>query len=189
MFGEPLFRSADLSAYLHEQNAQIERHVRQSVQQSDLSKTDEEIAEQLLIQLRVDGLVVDFDHPKSCVKEKIVTVLNDDQPVETGGVMVTYSFKFTGQRDLFKMRGTLFSTTPRGEVSNDVIVVGFEGKDDHGRIKQELDKQTEALRACVADSSTQIEIHNAALKAKLLEAVARRRRELDNVEALKIFLQ
>jgi hypothetical protein len=86
------------------------------------------------------------------------------------------------------MKPSRWSNPPRGEVRGNSVIVGAEGRNDPASLKQELDRQEAALREYVGNSTSQVASHNAALKPKIMDAVARRRNQLSELDKLKDFL-
>ncbi len=189
MFGDWLFRTGDLGDYLRQQDAAIEPHIRQHVHKGDLVRTDEEIADQQLVQALVEPLKVDFEHPTKKVAERRINLPDGFGGWdEVDGVCATRAFSFTGDSSLFRLRPNQFSSGPRGEVRGNSVVVGAVGRNDPASLKQELDRQEAALREYVGNSNSQVASHNATLKSKIMEAVARRRRQLGELDKLKDLL-
>ncbi|MBT1159824.1 hypothetical protein J1C56_30175 [Aminobacter anthyllidis] len=52
-------------------------------------------------------------------------------------------------------------------------------------MKREIDSQEQTLREYVGRSKAQVDAHNAKLEALLIEAIARRRKALVGIDALK----
>ena len=186
--GEALFRNSSLSDYLRGQVSAIDNHVRNSLNKSDLSKTDAEIVDQMLAQARVAPLAVDFDHPEKDVREariQVGDVFGGRGMVD--GVIATRRYRFTGQAELFGMRPSSWSTMlPYGRVEFDHVVIGWSGRgDDAEAIKTELDSQEKTLREYVGNSVRQIEEHNQQLQGLLAQAVANRRQQLQGLDDLK----
>jgi hypothetical protein len=189
MSGDWLFRreDLDLGEYLRQLDAEIEPHIRQHVNKGDLVKTDEEIADRQMVQAIVGGLNVDFDNPtKEVVEQRVVVFDGYGGRFEVDGVCATRSFRFTGDRGLFERRPTSVASSIRGEIRGNSIIIAAEGqKEDAARLKQQLDSQETTLRECVAKSAAQVETHNEALKAKIMQAVAKRRKHLGELDTLK----
>lgn len=184
--GEVLFRDRDLDSYLRAQVAAVDNHVRQHVGKADLEASDAEIAGRLLPAARVEPLIVDFDHPTKDAREARVQVHDTfDGPVTINGVRATRSFNFTGDAELFQLRPSPWSNSPHGEVRGGRITIGIEGRNDPETLKREIDRQEQLLREYVGHSKAQIDRHNAELERLLIGAIARRRKTLTDIDALK----
>lgn len=187
LVGGPLFLNADLDSYLRAQVAAIDEHVRTHVSTLHLEKTDIEIAEGLLPGACVAPLIVDFDHPQKDVREAR-TQINDafHGRISIDGVRATRTFAFTGDSHLFHARTNPWSTTvPHGEIRGGSITIGVEGRNDPDTLRGELDRQEHLLRDCIENSRKQIERHNNDLKSLLTDAIARRRKTLEDIESLR----
>lgn len=187
IIGEALFRDDGLDRYLRAQVGAIDDYVRQHVNKADLEDTDAEIARRLLPAARVEPLVVDFDHPEKDTREARVQVHDVfDGPVTINGVRATRSFAFTGDAGLFLLRTNPWSTgLPHGEIGRGRITIGIEGRNDPETLKREIDRQEQLLREYVGHSKAQIDRHNAELERLLIETIARRRKTLTDIDALK----
>ncbi|UCI05680.1 hypothetical protein [Mesorhizobium sp. B1-1-8] len=187
IIGEALFRKNDLDNYLRAQVGAIDEHVRKNVTKADLGKTDAEITQQHLPGARVEPLQVDFENPQKDVSETRVQVHDVfDGAVMIDGVRATRSFAFTGEPALFSLKTNPYSSVlPHGLVTGGRIVIGMEGRNDAETLKREIDSQEQTLRVYVGYSKAQVDAHNAKLEALLTDAIARRRKALDAIDALK----
>ncbi|ESY35299.1 hypothetical protein X747_28770 [Mesorhizobium sp. LNJC384A00] len=187
IIGDALFRNNDLDNYLRAQVGAVDEHVRNTVSKTDLGKTDSEIAQQHLPGARVEPLQVDFENPQKDVSEARVSVHDVfDGAVTIDGVRATRSFAFTGDPALFSLKTNPYSSVlPHGLVRGNRIVIGMEGRNDVETLKREIDSQEKTLREYVGRSKAQVDAHNAKLEALLVEAIARRRKSLVDIDALK----
>ncbi|MGX5806039.1 hypothetical protein ACWGS9_33240 [Bradyrhizobium sp. Arg314] len=187
IIGEALFRKNGLDNYLRAQVGAVEEHVRKNVTKVDLSKTDAEITRQHLPNARVEPLQVDFENPQKDVSEARVRVHDGfDGAVIIDGVRATRSFAFTGEPALFSLKTNPYSSVlPYGLITGGRIVIGMEGRNDAETLKRDIDRQEQILREYVGYSKAQVDAHNAQLETLLTEAIARRRKALDAIDALK----
>jgi hypothetical protein len=186
MFGQPLFRDSDLATYLRQREALIEARLTKQLDVKDLGRSEAEVVAEQLHQALLKPLRVDFDNPvNETARGRITTADNFYDRAEIDGVRVTRSFDFTGEIALFGMRPGRWSDAARGEILDANVAIGAEGSADVEGLRLELDRQETILREYVANSTDQVESHNAALEAKIAESVARRLEHLNEVERFR----
>lgn len=186
--GEPLFHSKDLSDYLRSQVASLDDLVRGGIQDSHLSRLDDELAEQFVASSQIDEIIVDFDNPQRQTSEARVTVPDHFRgSAVIDGVRVQKIFPFSGSPRLLNMRASTWSNVPRGRVDGNRIILEYQGHADPETIKRDIAQQEGLLRDNVSWLNQDIARHNESLPRLLTAAVQRRRQSLESVKKITDF--
>jgi hypothetical protein len=194
VLGELLFcrDGTDLDALLRHQADEVLRQVVDGLPNLLFaSKSDDEIAAQVMTAVRIAPLVLDFTAAKADVRETTVEVTDYGRCLRVTGLRATKTIPFTGNPDLWHLRTNSYDyNPPRGEVRRSTIVVGMEVVEQQAdkavahigeaitRIKQYLQRQEAQLTA-----------FDASLPAQVMPQVQQRRQRLDKAADLRRKLQ
>lgn len=159
--GTPLFADASLSQFLRQQIEALRPHVEKRMGPDSLASGDEELVVHILVEARVDPLVIDFDRPAKSVSPKRISVRDYDRVIEIDGVRATRTYAYVGDPQLFRYSPSTWSgSVPRGNVVGNSIVVGVEGRNDAEELRATIQKQEELLKEHADWQHSDIDAHN-----------------------------
>jgi hypothetical protein len=184
--GNPLFVNGHLSDYLQGQERALAPYVDKILAGQGAVADDAALIAGIVEKAAIAPLAVAFEKVEKDVQPAKVRVRDYGRDIEIDGVRATYTFPFTGEPELFRLQPNTFtSVIPYGTVDRGTITLGIEGRNDPESIKREIKNQEELLRSYVDWQRKQIEDHNNALRPRVEQLVAARRKHLEGVARLK----
>lgn len=184
--GKPLFLEGDLFAYFQHRLANLREAASARVDSANPEASEDELIGQVVRDVAVPALIVDFDHVEKEVIPARVRVTNYRHEAEIDGVRAIRRFPYSGDGRLLSLRPSSWkSVLPYGDVSRNMITIGVEGANDRNWLKDELDKIEALLREHVEFTNRDIEQHNASLAPKISNHVKARRAYLASIAQMK----
>ena len=186
--GEPMFRGGNLSEYLQNEVAAIDERVRNLPSETFQTSDDGQIVAKLATGVRLAELQVDFSNPRRASAPAQVRVHDTFSGMVTiDGLRATKSFPFQGDENLLYLRPSSWGGVPHARVEGRAIVITYEGRADQEAVKREFAQHESHLKDNVNWVNQEIERHNEMLPRLLLEAVKRRRQNLESVRNITDF--
>lgn len=188
LIGRPLFTGrADVSDLVRHHEGQIAQHVEDYPTSKFDAKSDQEVADEIVGQMRIDPLVIDFENGSKSADEitlEVSDMFGDRARVP--GYRVTKTFPFSGDAALFGYgTGQWGSMMPRGEVGHGQLTIGMEVRTSEGDSAAEhINSTVEQLKDYVARQAEQLNEFNATLPMRVLPQVQARRNRRDGVQNL-----
>jgi len=152
--------------------------------------SDEEIADKVASEMRIEPLEVDFDGAVPKVEETQVEIRDaygfDRGPIRVAGLRATKTIPFKGDANLWHLRTNPFDMNPpHGEVRGKYLVVGIEVSAQQGdQAAQYIDGAIKSISEYVKRQRAQIEPYNESLKKAALPFIQQRRSRLGNAADL-----
>lgn len=198
----PLFNDSDIDVILKNKLTQALYNIDGIPKDQFLSTSEDDLQEHILSSSIIYPIKL---HEKSMEmeEEEIKIEIKDyGRMAIVPGIEVTVSIPFTGDSSLWMINPSIrHSPMPEGNIRNPVdngigyldIVIKQPIDEEHRKIKQTLDANIRTIRHFLDIQKTKIELHNANLQDKILEAIRKRRARIKThdsiVEALKIPLK
>jgi len=184
----PLFYEGDLDGTLHNCQNQVTSRVDQIQKDQLLATPEDDLVQHICDSMEVEPITLFEDSAEMEQHETKIDVsgyrdrnpFRDRGPIYVAGIRVVVSVPYTGDPTLWKMRPNSWqSVFPHAKVvhpGHDAvghIDIEIEQPSDEpqDRIKQRLESELELIRFYLRSQKTQIEQFNAALPAKIRQAV------------------
>jgi hypothetical protein len=176
-----LFAQGDLSAALRAQEEKLAEAARAIPASHARARSAEELAAELVEQVRVDPLEVDWEGMTASYRDQEVDVSRDpmrfiqdrSRPFMMPGTEITYHIPFRGEADLLKLRPSRFTLNPpMAEVrGGEVLISRRAAAPIPESLKNELDRTVTSIRGYVESINADVAGFNGDLPAKALAAV------------------
>ena len=154
------------------------------------AKSDAEVVDLVIKEMRVDPLVVHFDAAQKDVQETTMEIRDDfgfgDGPIQVPALRATKSMPFSGDRNLWEfMTGSWSTSMPQGEVTGNRLIVGMIVRADRAaEAKAHIDRTIEEIKGYVTKQRAQIDAYNDSLPGHILPLVEERRKRRGAASAL-----
>ncbi len=194
--GELLFwrrDGVDLDAVLrHQGGARIAQAVEGLSEQDIREAADEVLVQAVVARKRISPLAVNWDEGKANVTEIMLDTTNMfGEPVRVKGLRATKTFLFSGDADLWHLRTNPYDfNPPRGVVTGRTLTVGLEVRDHEGdQATAHIESSVRSIKEWLQRQEAQVALYNAAIPARALSLIAKRRETLGKVSDLLKKLQ
>ena len=185
---ELLFRNSELSDFLRSQEDSIAERVKTISREEFIEKPNEQIIEGLLSDLAVEPLAIDkkgmtISEPTEATRPGE----NYGEPIDVGGMEITYFIPFTGLSQLWEMRPNSFSSMfPRAIIgeNNVLITIFMQHSTPVEEFEQEMKKTVENICFYLKNQRHDIDLFKKGLPELVNKAVITRRDHID--ESLKL---
>ncbi len=183
-----LFAQGDLSSAFRGQEEKLAVAARAIPADHALARSVEELGAELLEQVQIEPLDVDWAGMSASYRDCEVDVSRDpmrfisdpSRPFMIPGTEVTYHIPFHGEADLFKLRPSRFTLNPpMAEVTdNEVVISRVAPAPVPESLKNELDRTVTSIREYVQTANADLDSFNRALPTKALAAATARREKV-----------
>lgn len=197
VIGNILFYKGDLDAGLRHQFTLLPAAVDKVSEQTFNAKSDDEIAELVLKDFRVEPLTLQIDQAEAKVEEGQVEIRDGfryhlpNGPVKVQGLKASKSIPFSGDPQLWKLKPNRYTLNPPyGEVRGNTLVVGITVPEAQANeAKQHIDSTLARIPDYLDAQRAQLEEYNARLPAEIARLVQQRRGRLGTAADLLKNLQ
>lgn len=180
-----LFAQGDLSAAFRGQEEKLAEAARAIPADHALARSAEELAAELVEQVRIEPLQVDWEGMTASYRDREVDVSRDpmrfihdrSRPFMMPGTEITYHIPFRGEADLFKLRPSRFTLNPPiAEIGGGEVLISRSAPAPVPEsLKNELDRTVTSIREYVGTINADVAGFNRDLPAKALAAANARR--------------
>lgn len=197
LIGEILFYKGDLDAGLRHQLTLLPAAVNKISEQTFSAKSDEEIAELVLKDFRVEPLTLHMDQAEAKVEEGRAEIRDHfryhlpNGPMEVPGLTASKWIPFSGDPQLWKLKPNRYTLNPPyGKIRGNTLIVGItvpEAQADEA--KQHIDSNLAQIPGYLDAQRAQVNEYNARLPADVARLIQQRRGRLGTAADLLKKLQ
>jgi len=197
-----LFRTHDLSDFLRAREANVQEMIDEVRRDQFLATADDTLVEHMLSQLEVVPIELHEERTEMAQQESRMDVSSDRRrnpfgdpgPIYVASLRVTVTAPYTGDHELWHCRPSSWRLTgPRGRVRQPgpdgvgYLEIDVERPADFEptEFKQRLDDTLKDVRFYLDSQRKQVEEHNRMLPNRIREAVAHRRKRLEQHAAVR----
>jgi len=187
--GDVLFARGDLAQYLQGQVSAVDSYVESAMSDQDAEIETDTLVARLLPKALVAPLKIDFEAPTKSVSPTRVPLRDFGRDIEVDGLLVSWTFPFEGEPELFGLQPSTFTTMlPYGRAGQSHLVIGVRSSAEPSEIKAQLESAIRLIQTYVDWQWMDISKHNEKLPSHLRRQIEQRKARLAQLMAARELL-